>query len=137
MSVNDSSVSPKAGYGNIPSLSQIPIASHPFDINAIMMNIYQTVCNSAFYVHAQTLLLLSNPSRQHSKVLYRCGGQEKRKTGKLEVKRRWWVIGLRAIRRKEMGCSHQWWNQRDRPSGGEEPRLPVTLKAGRTRHIYI
>ena len=41
------------------------------------------------------LLLLSNPSRKHSKVLYRWGVRRRGKTGnhgKEAVKRKWWVL---------------------------------------------
>ena len=41
------------------------------------------------------LLLRSNPSRQHSKVLYRCRVRRRGKTGnhgKVGLKRKWWVL---------------------------------------------
>ena len=76
------------------------------------------------------LLLKSNPSRKHSKVLY-CWGFGKR--GKKNPRSGGFKIGL-SIPRKDVGGSYSGWSQRNRPSDAEEkPREPELSKAGRTR----
>ena len=59
------------------------------------------------------LLLRSNPSRQHVKVLYHWGARRKGKTGnhgKVGVETKWWVLAHPPYSPKEMGGSHLVWN---------------------------
>ena len=72
-------------------------------------------------IRSLLLLLKSNHSRHHSRVLYHWEGQEKRKDrqSRKSEEKVMFYLSL-PIPRKETGDSHQWWNQGVRPPDAEE-----------------
>ena len=68
---------------------------HKYILDTFIYNKNDTIVNPLAHPTPYILLLMSNPSRQYSNVQYRWGLRRRGKTGKhgkVEVKRKWWVL---------------------------------------------